>query len=51
MKKIGIGDVDPERLKKGIELLVDNLKLPRTPSSEEVFTRAFLPPRAERDLK
>ena len=51
MKKIGIGDVDPERLKKGIELLVDNLKLPRTPSSDEVFTRAFLPPRAERDLK
>jgi len=51
MKKIGIGDVDPERLKKGIDLLVDNLKLPRTPSSEEVFTRAFLPPRAERDLK
>jgi len=51
MKKIGIGDVDPERLKKGIELLVDNLKLPRTLSSDEVFTRAFLPPRAERDLK
>jgi NitT/TauT family transport system substrate-binding protein len=51
MKKIGIGDVDPERLKKGIDLLVENLKLPRTPSADEVFTRAFLPPRAERDLK
>lgn len=51
MKKIGIGDVDPARLKKGIDLLVENLKLPRTPSADEVFTRAFLPPRAERDLK
>jgi NitT/TauT family transport system substrate-binding protein len=51
MKRIGIGDVDPARLKKGIDLLVENLKLPRTPANEEVFTRAFLPPRAERDLK
>ena len=51
MKKIGIGDVDEERLKKGIALLVENLKLPRTPSSDEVFSRAFLPSRAERDLK
>ncbi len=51
MKKIGIGDVDEERLKKGIDLLVENLKLPRTPATNEVFTRAFLPPRAERDLK
>jgi NitT/TauT family transport system substrate-binding protein len=51
MKKIGIGDVDEARLKSGIALLVENLKLPRTPTSDEVFTRAFLPPRAERDLK
>jgi NitT/TauT family transport system substrate-binding protein len=51
MKKIGIGDVDEQRLKKGIDLLVENLKLPRTPATSEVFTRAFLPPRAERDLK
>ena len=51
MKTIGIGDVNAERLKKGIDLLVENLKLPRTPSSDEVFNRAFLPPRAERDLK
>jgi NitT/TauT family transport system substrate-binding protein len=51
MKTIGIGDVNAERLKKGIDLLVENLKLPRTPSNDEVFNRAFLPPRAERDLK
>lgn len=51
MKKIGIGDVDPARLKQGIDLLVENLKLPRTPSSDEVFVRVFLPPLAERQLK
>lgn len=51
MKTIGIGDVNAERLKKGIDLLVENLKLPRTPSNDEVFSRAFLPSRAERDLK
>jgi NitT/TauT family transport system substrate-binding protein len=51
MKKIGIGDVDEERLKRGIALLVENLKLPRSPSSDEVFSRAYLPSRADRDLK
>jgi NitT/TauT family transport system substrate-binding protein len=51
MKKIGIGDVDEARLKRGIDLLVENLKLPRTPATDEVFSRAFLPSRAERDLK
>jgi len=51
MKTIGIGDVNAERLKKGIDLLVENLKLPRTPQNDEVFSRAFLPSRAERELK
>jgi len=51
MKKIGIGDVDQARLKKGIDLLVENLKLPATPAPDKVFTRAFLPPAAERALK
>lgn len=51
MKQIGIGDVDEERLKKGIVLLVENLKLPRTPATREVFSRAYLPARSERELK
>jgi NitT/TauT family transport system substrate-binding protein len=51
MKQIGIGDVDEERLKKGIVLLVENLKLPRTPATSEVFSRAYLPARSERELK
>jgi NitT/TauT family transport system substrate-binding protein len=49
--KIGLGDVDPERLKRAIALVVDANGLPRTPAPDEVFDRSFLPPRAERASK
>jgi NitT/TauT family transport system substrate-binding protein len=42
--KIGLGNVDPERLKRSIDILVDANGLPRTPSVDEIFTGAFLPP-------
>jgi NitT/TauT family transport system substrate-binding protein len=42
--KIGLGNVDTARLKKSIDILVDANALPRTPSVDEVFTPAFLPP-------
>ena len=42
--KIGLGNVDMARLKKSIDILVDANKLPRTPTVEEIFTPAFLPP-------
>jgi NitT/TauT family transport system substrate-binding protein len=41
--KIGLGNVDPERLKKAITILVEANNLPRTPAVSEVFTPAFLP--------
>src|SRR5712671_4053782 len=41
--KIGLGNVDPERLKKSIDILVDANNLPRTPAVSEIFTSAFLP--------
>src|SRR5882724_46102 len=41
--KIGLGNVDPERLKKSIDILVDANGLPRTPTVAEIFTPAFLP--------
>ena len=41
--KIGLGNVDPERLKKSIDILVDANNLPRTPTVSEIFTPAFLP--------
>jgi NitT/TauT family transport system substrate-binding protein len=49
--KIGFGDVDPERLKRAIAMVVDANGLPRTPPNDEVFDRSFLPPRAERASK
>jgi NitT/TauT family transport system substrate-binding protein len=42
--KIGLGNVDPVRLKKSIDILVEANALPRTPSIDEIFTGAFLPP-------
>jgi len=48
---IGLGDVDDARLKKAIDILVDANKLPRTPALGEIFTREFLPPKADRPTK
>jgi NitT/TauT family transport system substrate-binding protein len=48
---IGLGDVDDARLKKSIEILVDANGLARTPAVEEIFTHAFLPPKADRPMK
>jgi NitT/TauT family transport system substrate-binding protein len=41
--RIGLGNVDQERLKKSIAILVDANGLPRTPAVSEIFTPAFLP--------
>jgi NitT/TauT family transport system substrate-binding protein len=46
--KHGIGDVDDARFKKSIDVVVEADRLPRTPAPEEIFSRAFLPPLAER---
>jgi NitT/TauT family transport system substrate-binding protein len=45
--KIGLGNVDKARLKKSIEILVDAQKLPRTPTVDEIYTNAFMPPKAD----
>jgi NitT/TauT family transport system substrate-binding protein len=42
--KIGLGNVDMSRLKRSIDILVEANDLPRTPTPEEIFTPAFLPP-------
>jgi NitT/TauT family transport system substrate-binding protein len=46
--RIGIGDVDDERFKRGIAIVAEANQLPRVPAPEEIFSRAFLPPAAER---
>jgi len=48
---LGLGDIDDARMKKAIDILVDANKLPRTPAVAEIFTREFLPPKAERPTK
>jgi NitT/TauT family transport system substrate-binding protein len=46
--RIGLGDVDEERLDKNIAVVVDTNALPATPSADAVFDRSFLPPRDTR---
>ncbi len=45
--KIGLGNVDPARLKRSIDILVEADGLPRTPAVGEIFTPAFLPPTSD----
>jgi NitT/TauT family transport system substrate-binding protein len=45
--KIGLGNVDLERLKKSIDIIVEADALPRTPAVAEIFTPDFLPPAAD----
>lgn len=49
--RIGLGDVVDERLARSIDILAEANQLPRRPTPEEVFSRAFLPPLAERPTK
>lgn len=49
--RIGLGDVDPDRLKRAIAMVVDANSLPRTPTNADVFDRSFLPLRNERASK
>jgi NitT/TauT family transport system substrate-binding protein len=46
--KVGFGNVDQQRLTRAIDILVRALGLSRTPTSEEIFSVAFLPPDNER---
>lgn len=48
MKKVGMGGIDPERLKRSIKIVSNAFKLKRTPAPDEVFQAQFLPPMAER---
>ena len=49
--RIGLGDVDDNRLKRAIGIVVESAQLPRTPAPNEIFDRSFLPARAERASK
>ncbi|MEM1344637.1 MAG: ABC transporter substrate-binding protein [Pseudomonadota bacterium] len=47
----GLGNVDPERFKQAIALVVKANGLPRTPEPSEIFSDAFLPDADERIYK
>ena len=49
--RIGNGDVDDARFKASIAIVAEANGLARTPAPEEIFSRAFLPPMAERLTK
>ena len=51
LAETGLGNVDPERFKKSIEIVVEANGLPRTPAPEEIFTDAFLPAPEDRIYK
>jgi len=49
--RIGLGDIDGERMKRAIGVVVEANQLPRAPTVDEVFDRSFLPARGERPSK
>jgi len=50
MKEIGVGDVKDDRMTRAIGIIVEGYQLARAPAPSEIFSREFLPPRAEREL-
>jgi NitT/TauT family transport system substrate-binding protein len=49
-QKNGMGDVDPARLQKHIDIVTDGYHLPRKVPPDMVFDASFLPPAAERRI-
>ena len=46
--RLGIGEIDDARLARAIDIIVQAKQHPRTPTPAEIFSRAFLPPLADR---
>lgn len=50
MQKIGVGDTRDDRMARAINIIAEGYQLTRKPKPEEVFSRAFLPPKSARAL-
>lgn len=48
--RLGAGDLDDARLARAIAQVREAFELPRAPEPREVFSRAFLPPREQRNI-
>ena len=51
VRQAGIGNVDPARLSKHIDIVTEGFQLARKLPPEAVFDPQFLPPAAERQIK
>lgn len=49
-ERLGMGDLDDERLTRAIGIVVEGYDLQTTPEASQVFSREFLPAREEREL-
>jgi NitT/TauT family transport system substrate-binding protein len=47
-RKLGMGDVNDERMNESSAMIKEAFDLPRAPKLEDVFGRSFLPPKADR---
>ena len=50
VKRNGLGGIDPARMRRAIEQVVQSFELTATPTVAQVFTSEFLPPPAVRKL-
>ena len=47
-RELGIGDVSDKRMATASETIKESFELPKAPAPADVFSRAFLPPKADR---
>jgi NitT/TauT family transport system substrate-binding protein len=47
---LGIGDVDDAKLARNVAAIAESYELAKAPALTQVFSRAFLPSKAERTL-
>ena len=45
--KGGLGQMDAERMAKGIALLKDGFEMPTTPTMDDIYDGRFLPPQKD----
>ncbi len=50
VERIGLGDLDDERLARSIDLVAEGYQLETKPDASAIFTRDFLPPLEDRQL-
>ncbi len=48
--ELGVGDTKDARMTDAIDIIATSFELPRKPAVADVFSRAFLPPKADRML-